>query len=186
MNHEPMNAVKWAARKFHTFMAGFNVYGYTYRQIIGFQRRALELWESRGRRIGLPDPNSPYSLCGRKATQKKVFNAQLIHQAIPWSTFTDVRKNRDWLLVRKTWAIKSKETVAYLPLPPPKITGQGHKTVRRFNTSLPSSGTTEVLFIPPSFVELFFFFFFLKIQKDINFAASERMGVETQKPGGVD
>ena len=30
--------------------------------------RAQELCESRGGRPGLPVPNSPYSLCGRKAT----------------------------------------------------------------------------------------------------------------------
>ena len=32
------------------------------------ERRAQELCESRGGRSGLPDPNSPYGLCGRKAT----------------------------------------------------------------------------------------------------------------------
>ena len=31
--------------------------------------RALELCESRGGRPGLPVPNKPYGLCGRKATQ---------------------------------------------------------------------------------------------------------------------
>ena len=30
--------------------------------------RALELCESRGGRPGLPVPNNPYGLCGRKAT----------------------------------------------------------------------------------------------------------------------
>ena len=30
--------------------------------------RAQELCESRGGRPGLPVPNSPYGLCGRKAT----------------------------------------------------------------------------------------------------------------------
>ena len=30
--------------------------------------RAQELCESRDDRSGLPDPNSPYGLCGRKAT----------------------------------------------------------------------------------------------------------------------
>ena len=33
---------------------------------LGF--RAQELCESRGGRPGLPVPNSPYALCGRKAT----------------------------------------------------------------------------------------------------------------------
>ena len=32
------------------------------------QLRALEVYESRGSRPGLPVPNSPYGLCGRKAT----------------------------------------------------------------------------------------------------------------------
>ena len=30
--------------------------------------RAQDLYESRGGRPGLPVPNSPYGLCGRKAT----------------------------------------------------------------------------------------------------------------------
>ena len=41
--------------------------------------RAQELCESRGERTGLPVPNGPYGLCGRKATLKKkpyVFRAQ--------------------------------------------------------------------------------------------------------------
>ena len=33
-----------------------------------FLIRAQELCESRGGRAGLPVPNSPYGLCGRKAT----------------------------------------------------------------------------------------------------------------------
>ena len=34
--------------------------------------RAPELCESRGGRPGLPVPNSPYGLCGRKPTLKKI------------------------------------------------------------------------------------------------------------------
>ena len=33
-----------------------------------FNIRAQELCESRGGRLGLPVPNNPYGLCGRKAT----------------------------------------------------------------------------------------------------------------------
>ena len=32
------------------------------------ENRAQELWESRGGRPGLPVPNNPYGLCGRKTT----------------------------------------------------------------------------------------------------------------------
>ena len=38
--------------------------------IIIEESRAQELCESRGGRPGLPVPNSPYGLCGRKATLK--------------------------------------------------------------------------------------------------------------------
>ena len=34
--------------------------------------RAQELCESRGGRPGLPVPNNPYGLCGRKAALKKI------------------------------------------------------------------------------------------------------------------
>ena len=40
-----------------------------------FPVRAQELWESRGRRPGLPVPCGPYGLCGRKATLKMRFPA---------------------------------------------------------------------------------------------------------------
>ena len=33
-----------------------------------YHNRAKELFESRGDRAGLPVPNSPYGLCGRKVT----------------------------------------------------------------------------------------------------------------------
>ena len=45
----------------------------TQRKVHRFQShlpRAQELCESRGGRPGFPVPNSPYSLCGRKATLK--------------------------------------------------------------------------------------------------------------------
>ena len=36
--------------------------------VLMLQARAQELYESRGGRPGLPVPDSPYGLCGRKAT----------------------------------------------------------------------------------------------------------------------
>ena len=48
---------------------------------------AQELCESRGGRPGLPIPNSPYSLCGRKATLKnrvqELYESQGGHPALP-------------------------------------------------------------------------------------------------------
>ena len=48
--------------------------------------RVQELCESRGGRPGLPVPDSPYSLCGRKATLKKkksIINASFKHPLVP-------------------------------------------------------------------------------------------------------
>ena len=44
--------------------------------IIIEESRAQELFENRGGRPGLPVPNSPYGLCGRKATLKLSLRAQ--------------------------------------------------------------------------------------------------------------
>ena len=40
--------------------------------------RVLELCESRGGRPGIPVPNSPYGLCGRKATLNLNLTAQVV------------------------------------------------------------------------------------------------------------
>ena len=45
-----------------------HVYLVTLEEEVGIIHRAEELCERRGGRPGLPVPNKPYGLCGRKAT----------------------------------------------------------------------------------------------------------------------
>ena len=47
--------------------------------IISYNSRAQELCESRGGSPGLPVPNSPYGLCGRKATVEE--EQSVLHSA---------------------------------------------------------------------------------------------------------
>ena len=59
-----------------------------------FSIRAQELCESRGGRRGLPVPNSPYGLCGRKATLKKKKKKKVRKVVYAQSTCTVIWRRR--------------------------------------------------------------------------------------------
>ena len=70
--------------------------------------RAQELCESRGGRSGLPVLNSPYGLCGRKATLK--LNSVLIEEYRLPGLFSSVeitQNSRDWFIraSRPRWCL---------------------------------------------------------------------------------
>ena len=53
--------------------------------------RAQELCESRGGRPGLPVPNNPYGLCGRKATLNEGSRPERgLYSSSSWSTHNEV------------------------------------------------------------------------------------------------
>ena len=51
-------------------------------QLALYGNRAHELCESRGGHLGLPVPNSPYGLCGRKATLNSNHSLPFIAQEL--------------------------------------------------------------------------------------------------------
>ena len=61
--------------------SGHFISGYIWARL--FYARAQKVCESRGGRPGLPVPNSPHGLCGRKATFKSKYPTRLKYISSP-------------------------------------------------------------------------------------------------------
>ena len=75
---------KWDLHGQGWVLSSFAV-GYMSSQVTVTLLRAQELFESRGGRPGLPVPNSPYGLCGHKATlnDESVTQQRAVESSVP-------------------------------------------------------------------------------------------------------